>query len=93
MIDWHNRTLIAGAAAVLIAGFGIGFLTDHALSSNARQNAASATAEIGQPATGLFGKVRDKNAPRASDKKPAGFAVWKQNHDTSGSAPKACVQL
>ena len=25
MIDWHNRTLIAGAAAVLIAGFGIGF--------------------------------------------------------------------
>jgi uncharacterized protein YfaS (alpha-2-macroglobulin family) len=93
MIDWHNRTLIAGAAAVLIAGFGIGFLTDHALSSNARQKAASATAEIGQPATGLFGKVRDKNAPRAGDKKPAGFAVWKQNLDTSGNSPKACVQF
>ncbi|ESQ85706.1 alpha-2-macroglobulin [Asticcacaulis sp. AC466] len=93
MIDWHNRTLIAGAAAVLIAGFGIGFLTDHALSSNAREKTAAAAGEIGKPATGLFGKVRDKNAPRAGDRKPDGFDVWKQTLDTSGASPKACVQF
>ncbi|ESQ90443.1 alpha-2-macroglobulin family protein [Asticcacaulis benevestitus] len=94
MIDWHNRTLIAGAAAVLIAGFGIGFLTDHALSSNAKHKAeAAASGEVGKPATGLFGKLRDKNAPRAGDARPAGFAVWHQNLDTSGPSPKACVEF
>ncbi len=87
MIDWHNRTLIAGAAAVLIAGFGIGFLTDHAISSSKDR------AETAGPVSGLFGKPRDKNAPRAGDRKPSDFAVWHQNLDTSGDTPKACIQM
>jgi uncharacterized protein YfaS (alpha-2-macroglobulin family) len=98
MINWGDKTLIAAAAAVLIAGFGVGFLTDHALSGgrNGKTSAtASATAEGDPltPYTGLFGKPRDKNAPRAGQAKPADFAVWKQNLDTSGNTPKACIQM
>ncbi|MGA9659076.1 MAG: alpha-2-macroglobulin [Asticcacaulis sp.] len=91
MMDWHNRTLIAGAAAVLIAGFGIGFLTSHAM--NNRPETSAGAALTTEPATGLFGKVRAKNAPRAGDARPAGFAVWHQNLDTSDASPKACIEF
>ena len=95
MIDWHNRTLIAGAAAVLIAGFGVGFLTARATNGDHSHSMAAVTdsGELAGPAKGLFGKPRDKNAPRAGDAKPAGFDVWHQNLDTTGTAPKACVQF
>lgn len=98
MIAWKNPTLIAGAAAVLIAGFGIGFLTDHALGSAGHaKGAGNAVARVSgdpmTPDTGLFGKPRDKNAPRAGDRKPDDFAVWHQTLDTSGNSPKACVQM
>jgi uncharacterized protein YfaS (alpha-2-macroglobulin family) len=95
MIDWHNRTLIAGAAAVLISGFCVGFLTAKA-TNGAHGGGAVAAADAGLldgPATGLFGKPRDKNARRASDVKPAGFGVWKTKLDTSGDTPKACIQF
>ncbi len=91
MIDWHNRTLIAGAAAVLISGFCVGFLTAKATSGEHNASIASPAAELAGPATGLFGKPRDKNARRAGDQKPDGFDTWKQRLDTSGNSPKACV--
>ena len=90
--DWHNRTLIASAAAVLISGFCVGSLTSQAMSGHSGPRAAAAVSdELNGPATGLFGHPRDKNAPRAGDVKPDGFAVWKQRLDTSGNSPKACV--
>jgi uncharacterized protein YfaS (alpha-2-macroglobulin family) len=95
MIDWHNRTLIAGAAAVLISGFCVGFLTAKA-TNGAHGGGAVAASDAGLlngPDTGLFGKPRDKNARRAGDAKPAGFAVWKTRLDTSGDTPKACIEF
>jgi uncharacterized protein YfaS (alpha-2-macroglobulin family) len=90
--DWHDRTLIASAAAVLISGFCIGFLTSQAMSGHSGPGAATIAAdELNGPATGLFGHPRDKNAPRAGDVRPAGFAVWKQRLDTSANSPRACV--
>lgn len=95
MIDWHNRTLLAGAAAVLLSGFSIGFLVAKATNSPAAHTMGTASDNglIGGAATGLFGKPRSANAPRAGEPKPAGFAVWKQSLDTSGASPKACVQF
>ncbi len=94
MIDWQNRTLIASAAAVLISGFCVGFLTAKATDGISGKGEVAAVAEApGKPATGLFGKVRDKNARRAGDDKPSGFDSWKQRLDTSGDTPKACVQF
>ena len=95
MIDWHNRTLIAGAAAVLISGFCVGFLTAKATGMGHAHDMAAVTDQsvLSGPATGLFGKPRDANAPRAGQAKPAGFDVWKQSLDTSGPSPKACVQF
>ena len=95
MIDWHNRTLIAGAAAVLISGFCIGFLTSRATTTDhARDMAAvSDSGALSGPATGLFGKPRDKDAPRAGAARLGGFQVWKQSLDTSGTTPRACVRF
>ncbi|EGF92161.1 alpha-2-macroglobulin family protein [Asticcacaulis biprosthecium C19] len=95
MIDWHNRTLLAGAAAVLLAGFGIGFLTGKATDSPSAQTmgTASDSGLIGGADTGLFGKPRAANARRAAQSKPAGFDVWQTSLDTSGASPKACIQF
>ncbi|MBW8883107.1 MAG: hypothetical protein JF615_17315, partial [Asticcacaulis sp.] len=95
MIDWHNRTLLAGAAAVLLSGFSIGFLVAKATNSPAVHTMGSNSDNglIGGPATGLFGKPRPATAPRAGQAKPAGFDVWKQSLDTTGATPKACVQF
>ncbi len=95
MIDWRNRTLIASAAAILISGFGIGFLVAKATNIGHTHDmaAVSDAGVLNGPATGLFGKPRDANAPRAGQAKPAGFDVWKQTLDTSGTTPKACVQF
>ncbi|MBW8734283.1 MAG: alpha-2-macroglobulin family protein, partial [Asticcacaulis sp.] len=93
MIDWHNRTLIAGAAAVLISGFCVGFLAAKATNGGHDSTTVAASGVLEGPATGLFGKPRDKTAPRASDVRPAGFDTWKQRLDTSGDSPRACVQF
>ncbi|WP_443748849.1 alpha-2-macroglobulin family protein [Asticcacaulis solisilvae] len=93
MIDWHNRTLIAGAAAVLISGFCVGFLTAKATNGGHETSTVAASGVLDGPATGLFGKPRDKDARRASDVKPIGFDTWKQRLDTSGDSARACVQF
>ena len=95
MIDWHNRTLLAGAAAVLLSGFCVGFLVGKVGSPPAvhTMGANSDDGLIGGPASGLFGKPRSAKAPRASETRPAGFDVWKQSLDTTGDSPKACVQF
>src|SRR5438132_13992158 len=95
MIDWHNRTLLAGAAAVLLSGFSIGFLMGKVTAPPAvhTMGVNSDDGLVGGPATGLFGKPRSANAPRAGQAKPAGFDVWKQSLDTTGASPKACVQF
>ena len=91
--DWHNKTLIASAAAVLISGFCVGFLTAKATNGHANSGGSAVVSSdaLNGPATGLFGKPRDKNAPRAGDVKPDGFAVWKTRLDLSGNSPKACI--
>ncbi len=92
MFDWHNRTLIASAAAVLISGFCVGFLTARATNGHADHGGQVVASDVlNGPASGLFGKPRATNAPRAGDVKPDGFAVWKQHLDTSGNSPKACI--
>jgi uncharacterized protein YfaS (alpha-2-macroglobulin family) len=93
MFDWQNRTVITGAAAVLISGFCVGFLTAKATEGGGRANRSSEAVSISETVGNLYGKPRDKNAPRASDKKPAGFAVWKQSLDTSASSPRACIEF
>lgn len=94
MIDWQNRTLIASAAAVLISGFCVGFLTAKATDGvSGKQETVAASGELGKPETGLFGKVRDKNARRASNRRNFEFDTWEQSIDTSGASPKACVQF
>ncbi|MGZ3306231.1 MAG: MG2 domain-containing protein, partial [Asticcacaulis sp.] len=90
MFDWHNRTLIASAAAVLISGFCVGFLTARATGGHGGTSTVAAS-DIQGPSSGLFGRPRSANAPRAGDVKPSGFAVWKQRLDTSGNSPKACI--
>lgn len=92
MIDWQNRTLIAGAAAVLISGFCVGFLTAKATEGGFKAKdtgSVSITETIGT----LYAKPRDKNAPRSGGQKPSGFAVWKQRLDTTGATPKACIEF
>ncbi|MFT4090401.1 MAG: alpha-2-macroglobulin [Asticcacaulis sp.] len=91
MIDWRNRTVIAGAAAVLISGFSIGFLT--AKATEGGFSPSQQTVKVTETVSGLFGKPRDKDAPRAVDRKPAGFAVWKHRLDLSGASPAACIEF
>ncbi|BEV09630.1 alpha-2-macroglobulin family protein [Asticcacaulis sp. DW145] len=93
MIDWRNRTVISAAAAVLISGFCVGFLTAKATEGGFKSPAPGGQIPITETMGKLFGKVRDKNAPRSGGMKPAGFAVWKQRLDTSGSSPQACVEF
>ncbi|MDC7683098.1 alpha-2-macroglobulin [Asticcacaulis sp. BYS171W] len=93
MFDWRNRTVITGAAAVLISGFCVGFLTAKATEGGFKPGAKDGAIPITETLGTIFGKVRDKNAPRAGGAKPAGFAVWKQRLDTSGASPKACIEF
>ncbi|ESQ80963.1 alpha-2-macroglobulin [Asticcacaulis sp. YBE204] len=93
MFDWRNRTVITGAAAVLISGFCVGFLTAKATEGGFKPGAKDGVIPITETLGTIFGKVRDKNAPRSGGAKPAGFAVWKQRLDTSGGSPKACIEF
>jgi len=92
--DFRNKTLIASAAALLLGGFAVGFLSGR-ISDNhtSASSAITANGELASPATILFGKPRDKNAPRASDIRPANFAVWKHRTNTSGATASACIEF
>lgn len=93
MLDWRNRTVMTAAAAVLISGFCVGFLTAKATEGGFKGKAPKGDIPITETLGTLFGKVRDKNAPRSGGMKPAGFAVWKQRIDTSGNSPQACIEF
>lgn len=86
-----RRTVIA-ALALLVVGFGGGFLTARlAAGGPAAGNAATATAS-GFPWS-MFGKLRPADAPRAPPPKPEGFAVWTSRLDVTAAGPRACIRL
>jgi uncharacterized protein YfaS (alpha-2-macroglobulin family) len=89
----RNHALIgAVAAATLLVGFGAGFLTAGGLAGAGKANAADGQASRGI-AWSLFGHPRAAGARRAGVVKPAGFAVWTNRIDSSGSQPLACIRL
>jgi hypothetical protein len=85
---WKNRPLVLAAVGVLAVGFGGGFV------------AAKVSEHLHLPGffkeggfVNHFGKPRDAHAKRAGLPKPKGFAVWRERVDTTGAAPKACVEF
>ncbi len=97
-MDWRtNKVLAAAAAGVLLLGFGGGFL---AAKTSEGMFSSPTVAADGKPEKGLFsrwtssfGKPRAADAPRRALRKPSGFAVWRQRIDTTGPAPRACVEF
>lgn len=83
-MDWlKDRRLIAAACGVLLLGFVGGWMA--AKGSEALQGAGALWNGFGHP--------RSADAPRRGLPKPEGFAPWRQRVDTSGSAPKVCVEF
>ena len=91
-VDWKNRTLVGVTTAVGLSVFGAGFLAAKVLQPHTVLDGPNhlSTESI---AGSNFGHPRDARAARASDVRPEGFQVWHQNLDTSGNAPKACLQM
>ena len=92
MIDFKNKTLVAGLTAAGFVCFAIGFVAakvtgEKPLSSKVSELAVTET--LGS----LWGKPRDSRAARAVDRKPDGFAFWRQKLNTAGNAPKACIEM
>ena len=87
---WRRETVIAAAAALVVASFGAGF----GVAKIAQPHSAPAGHA---PAEGFqwpfFGKPRDPKAPRALPKKPDGFGVWTTRLDTSRADPQACIRM
>jgi uncharacterized protein YfaS (alpha-2-macroglobulin family) len=93
MAWWQDRSLALGAIGALVVGFGGGFIV--AKATEAAHAASGVGARDGQGVSlfSMFGHPRDASARRAGVAKPAGFAVWRQNVDTSGADPRACVEF
>ncbi|MFN3229909.1 MAG: alpha-2-macroglobulin family protein, partial [Asticcacaulis sp.] len=93
-MDWlNNRKVLAGAAGILVAGFCFGFLAAKATEGGKTRAPAGEGVAVVESLSNLFGKPRDKNAPRAGLPKPDGFAVWRHRVDTSGASAAACIEF
>jgi uncharacterized protein YfaS (alpha-2-macroglobulin family) len=92
MAALSGRRWALAAIALVVVGFGAGFLTAELL---LRNRPAPATAPVA--ANGfewpLFGKPRAADAPRAQPKKPDGFAVWTTRLATDRGSPSACIRM
>lgn len=81
------------AVALLVVGFGGGYLTARLAPPKPMVAARSASG----PSSGfdwpLFGRPRAADAPRAAPQRPDGFAVWSSRLDLQPSGPRACVRL
>ena len=86
-----RRTVLA-AIALLVVGFGVGYLTAWLAPGKPSGGGAAASSTSGF-AWSLFGKPRAADAPRAAPEKPDGFAVWTSRLDVTGSGPRACIRL
>jgi alpha-2-macroglobulin len=90
-MGWNRKTLTAAGVALGLTTFGVGFLTAKATEGGGpRTGSGVAVSEV---MGSLFGKPRDARAPRASDKKPDGFTVWRDKLNVAGNAPRACLQM
>ncbi|WP_374574039.1 alpha-2-macroglobulin [Phenylobacterium sp.] len=87
-----RRLSAALGAALLLAGFGGGFLAAKAVDQARMARPAAEDASTGGTWS-LFGKPRGAAAPRRGEPRPEGFAVWRTRIDTSGAAPVACIQM
>src|SRR4051794_10862332 len=85
-----RRTTLA-AVALLVVGFGGGFLT--ARLAAPKHALGAATPASGGFAWPNFGRLRATDAPRALPKKPDGFAVWTSRFDVQASGPRACIRM
>ena len=86
-----RRTIIA-AIALLVVGFGGGFLTARMAPPAPTSGAPASATSSGFPWS-MFGKPRPADAPRALPPKPDGFAVWTSHLDVTASGPSACIRM
>ncbi len=84
-----RRTVLA-AIALVVAGFGGGFLTAKLAGPRVPVAAVDKSSGVTWP---FFGKLRAANAPRAAVQKPDGFAVWTSRLDLAKTGPSACVRM
>ena len=87
-----GRWTIPAALALVVAGFGGGFLTDRLLAHGPVAPSATASSSDGFDWP-FFGKPRDASAPRAGVAKPDGFAVWTSRLDARPEGPAACIRM
>ena len=87
-----GRWTIPAALALVVAGFGGGFLTDRLLAHGPVAPSATASSSDGFDWP-FFGKPRDASAPRAGVTKPDGFAVWTSRLDPRPEGPAACIRM
>lgn len=96
-------TAAIAAAAALALGFGGGWVAAKGgdlFAPSSSQGPAGSVADVaangrtpGALPWNLFGKPRSAGASRRGIPRPDGFAVWRQRLDTSGSEPRACIEL
>ena len=87
-----RRLAAATIAAVVLAFFG-GFILAKGFDGTLFARHAPGGGALAGEFWPFFGHPRDAGAPRAGETKPAGFTVWKTRLDTSGSDPRACIQM
>ncbi len=91
-----RRMVIAAAVGVGVLCFAGGAATMR-LADAKGWFAPSASGNLAQADQGMswpfFGKPRSANAPRLAPPKPAGFAVWTSNTDTSHPDAAACIRM
>jgi hypothetical protein len=92
MRSWAARQTVLAALALLVAGFGGGFLTAR-LSSSHSTSGPSATVTTKGVFWPLFGKPRAASAPRAAPRRPDGFAVWTSWLDAKAPGGGACIRM
>ena len=90
---WVKNPLLIIAVIALMLGFGGGYIIGHGGGGAVAREGANDARQIHGPRWALFGKPRAKGAARPAVSKPDGFAYWRQRVDTSGSDPKACLEM
>jgi uncharacterized protein YfaS (alpha-2-macroglobulin family) len=92
MPSWATRQAVLVALALLIVGFGGGFVTAK-LAAPKPASPIAAAADAGGFNWPLFGKPRAAGAPRAAPRRPDGFAVWTTRLDAAKPGASACIRM
>ena len=88
-----QKILAAAVAAALVFGLGAGFLLGKGSGPRHPGQAASVARQETGLAWPFFAHPRAADAPRAVEKKPDGFAIWRTRIDTSRAQPVDCIQM